>query len=153
MIQSVIGRHARQIIPNGGDRRTQSQHADSCDIKKIVERCIKNGINPGRVPEIGDITGLGRRIDYAEAFAIVEQASVSFAEVPAKIRAHFDNDPLQFISALEDPSRMAEMITLGLRTPPEGWVPPVPPLVVTGGTDTKPSESGKKPEQKPEEKK
>src|SRR5262245_32664589 len=79
---------------------TQQQFAEESDINTIVERFGLSGELPSIVslPSYGDFTGIS---DFQSAMNAVVAAEKSFMELPAKLRARFDNDPqklLEFVA-------------------------------------------------------
>lgn len=86
---------------------------DEVDINTIVRRFGLTGELPGDVamPRSGDFAGAP---DFHTSMNLVRQAQEEFLRVPAEVRARFANDPGLFLAAFEDPSRRAELESLGL---------------------------------------
>ena len=93
--------------------RTQQQFRDECDINNILERFNVTGQLPaGTVqPQYGDFSGI---TDYQSALNAVMAAQDSFLQLPAKVRARFDNDPALFVDFASDEANKDEMKALGL---------------------------------------
>jgi phage internal scaffolding protein len=93
--------------------RTQQHFRDECDINRILERFNVTGQLPiGSVqPQYGDFSGI---TDYQSALNAVMAAQDSFLELPAKVRARFDNDPALFVEFASDEANRDEMKALGL---------------------------------------
>jgi len=93
--------------------RTQQHFRDECDINTILERFnITGQLRVGSVqPKYGDFSGI---TDYQSALNAVMAAQDSFLELPAKIRAKFDNDPALFVQFASDEANRDEMKTMGL---------------------------------------
>ena len=93
--------------------RTQQQFRDECDINHILERFNITGQRPraGLQPEYGDFSGI---TDYQSALNAVMAAQDSFLQLPAKVRAKFDNDPALFVEFASDEANKDEMKALGL---------------------------------------
>jgi len=93
--------------------RTQQHFRDECDINTILERFNITGQLPvGSVqPQYGDFSGI---TDYQSALNAVMAAQDSFLQLPAKIRAKFDNDPALFVEFASDEANKDEMKALGL---------------------------------------
>jgi len=93
--------------------RTQQHFRDECDINTILERFNITGQLPaGSVqPQYGDFSGI---TDYQSALNAVMAAQDSFLELPAKIRAKFDNDPALFVEFASDEANKDEMKAMGL---------------------------------------
>lgn len=121
----------------------QQQFREETDINTIVERFGLTGEMPDdfKMPVSGDFTGI---TDYHSAMNTVRQAEEAFLQIPAGIRAEFNNDPGRLMSFLEDDKNRAKAMELGLvPKPPEvdrtgapvlregDPVPPQPPSVKT----------------------
>ena len=90
------------------------------------------GISPVRPVDPARF-GTGEPMTYAEAFALVQDAKRQFDSLPPLVRDKFRNNPAQLFDFVQDPANREECIKLGLVEPPTST-----PLVVTGGSDTKP---------------
>jgi phage internal scaffolding protein len=93
--------------------RTQQSFRDECDINNILRKFNVTGQLPvGSVqPQYGDFSGI---TDYQSALNAVMAAQDSFLELPAKIRAKFDNDPALFVEFASDEANRDEMKAMGL---------------------------------------
>jgi len=93
--------------------RTQQSFRDECDINNILKRFNVTGELPlGSVqPQYGDFSGI---TDYQSALNAVMAAQDSFLQLPAKVRAKFDNDPALFLEFASDEANKDEMKALGL---------------------------------------
>lgn len=91
---------------------SQSEALD-CDINEIVRRFGITGVLPQnfRPPQYGDFTGIS---DYRTALQAVRDAGESFMEMPAELRARFNNDPGVLIEFLADEANREEAVRLGL---------------------------------------
>lgn len=89
---------------------------DEVDINTIVRRFGLTGKLPEdvRAPTYGDFTGIG---DYQQALNAVIAADAAFMEMPAEVRARFDNDPARFVDFCSDKANADEMAKLGLLSP------------------------------------
>lgn len=99
---------------------TQQQFKDDCDINTIMERYGVTGELPINVrqPLSEDFV---EAFDFQSAQNALIEAKASFMEMPAKIRARFENDPAKFIAFFEDEANREEGERLGLinpKTPP-----------------------------------
>lgn len=101
--------------------KTQQNQKDDCDINTIVRRFGLTGQLPDnvRVPQYGDFTGVQ---DFQTAVNAVRSASESFMELPAELRARFDNDPQKLLEFVANGDNRDEAVKLGLVKPP----PPAP---------------------------
>jgi len=86
---------------------------DECDINNILRQFNVTGQLPsGSVqPQYGDFSGI---TDYQSALNAVMAAQDSFLQLPAKVRAKFDNDPALFVEFASDEANKDEMKALGL---------------------------------------
>jgi len=93
--------------------RTQQSFRDECDINNILRQFNVTGELPtGSVqPQYGDFSGI---TDYQSALNAVMAAQDSFLQLPAKVRAKFDNDPALFVEFASDEANKDEMKALGL---------------------------------------
>jgi phage internal scaffolding protein len=93
--------------------RTKQSFRDECDINNILRQFNVTGQLPvGSVqPQYGDFSGI---TDYQSALNRVMAAQDSFLQLPAKIRAKFDNDPAVFLDFASDEANKDEMKALGL---------------------------------------
>jgi phage internal scaffolding protein len=93
--------------------RTKQSFRDECDINNILKQFNVTGQLPvGSVqPQYGDFSGI---TDYQSALNAVMAAQDSFLQLPAKVRAKFDNDPALFVEFASDEAHKDEMKALGL---------------------------------------
>lgn len=97
--------------------RTVQSEKQSCDINFIVAQYRRTGVLPhmaARMPVFGDVSDVG---DFREAIERVEATKAWFAKLPAKVRGRFENDPVELMDAVGDPSRFEELQALGLFGP------------------------------------
>ncbi|MEO5368177.1 MAG: hypothetical protein H7831_17860 [Magnetococcus sp. WYHC-3] len=100
--------------------RTKQAHRDECDINRIMGKYHKTGVitNLNRTPAVyGDFS---RVQSYQDAINIVFNAEHMFSQLPAKLRAQFDNDPAVFLAYAENPLNRAKMAEMGLLGGAEG---------------------------------
>ena len=105
------------LDPEGN--RTQQQFRDECDINVIVKRFGLTGELPSnfRAPMQGDFSDIG---DFQSAMEAVRNAEEAFMQMPAALRARFENDPGRLIDFLSDEKNRDEAVNLGLvNKPPE----------------------------------
>jgi len=132
-----IGKHAIKFT---GESKTQQQFKDETNINNIMARYEKTGLIDhlnNRAPNYGDFTEVD---DYQSAVNKIMLADEYFMELPAKIRAHFNNNPAEFLEFTENPENMDAMIEMGL-----AYAPEPPPEVA------EPSEPEITPQAPPEE--
>lgn len=103
----------------------QQNQKDDADINIIVKR-MGVGIPPpmtARIPLSGEFLEI---TDYREAIELTMKAEKAFNQLPAKVRARFENDPGQFLDFMDDPENGAEMVALGLAVPRPQEAPEAP---------------------------
>jgi len=91
----------------------QQNQKEDADINVIVKR-MRIGIPPPmteRLPLQGEFEAVN---NFHDAMNLVVQAQTAFNQVPAAIRARFDNDPGKFLDFVEDPANAKELVHLGL---------------------------------------
>lgn len=95
----------------------QQQFKDDVDINVLLERFKVTGVMPQSVmlPQYGDFRGVD---DYRSAQDAIRKAHNAFMDLPAKLRARFDNDPQKLLEFVSDDKNRDEAIKLGLV--PEG---------------------------------
>lgn len=98
-----------------GPALTKQAHKGECDINLIMSRYERQGVidHLNRFGgNYGDFTMAPS--SYHEALEIVRRAGEMFMDLPAKVRARFDNDPGTFVEFAEDPANLGELRELGL---------------------------------------
>lgn len=106
--------------------RTMQAQQSECDINNIMAKFQRTGlidfVNANQ-PKYGDVTGL----DFETAVNNVAKTREWFAQLPAKWRSRFDNDPGLFLDFINDPENRPEAIQLGLieEAPPAAAADPV----------------------------
>lgn len=104
---------AHEGLSFSGNGRTKQAHKDECDVNKIVKRFEKTGVL-AHVAASQAAYGDFSPIEYRDAVEIVMKADQAFAELPARVRARFGNDPQAFLEACENPAFRDEFEALGL---------------------------------------
>lgn len=124
--------------------RTKQEFTKEVDINNIMKRFEMSGYDPTvlpvtkRVPLAGDFTQFPE--SYHAALNFVNQANDAFMELPAELRARFENDPQKWLKFVDDPANEAELIELGLVLPAE--VPALSPDSGGSPKDPKPESGG-----------
>jgi len=111
-IRSSFNRPPRQQITFTGPGRTKQSFKDECDINTIMRRYQVTGALTHlaqREPQYIDATGH----DFTNAMHIIAEAKSRFAELPAEIRAEFDNDPAQLLDFVHDPANIDQAVEWG----------------------------------------
>lgn len=106
--------------------RTQQQFRKDADINNIMAKYQKTGqidYLSRRQPMYADFANLG---DFHQNMTLVARAKQSFAELPARIRDRFNNDPAALLKFIENPNNKAEAIELGIIAPEKAPENPSP---------------------------
>lgn len=106
------------------DESLAQQHmAEDADINTIVKRFGLTGHMPqgAKLPTYGDFTGV---TDFRSALEAVQYAEETFGELPADLRARFQNDPQLYLEFASDPANQQEIYDLGLAERPRSSNPP-----------------------------
>lgn len=95
---------------------TDQSQAPECDINNIMARYMKTGLFDfvsQHQPQYGDFTGL----EFGQMQDQIVQAKNMFADLPAKLRDRFSNDPAKFLDFFNDPGNALEAAKMGLLAP------------------------------------
>lgn len=114
---------ARVQLGNFAPSLTKQSFRDECNINKIVSRYKQTGVmshQSAKQPHYMDAT---TAVSYEQAFDIVQQAEAAFAQLPAKVRRNFGNDPGAFAAFASDPANIDQMREWGLAAPAESPAP------------------------------
>mgnify|MGYP000741555864 CR=1 FL=1 len=106
------------------ETRTEQSHAKRVNINSIMAKVARGGMAPIKSgsPLYGDFSNVG---DYQQCKDRIIAAQMDFNQLPANIRAEFDNDPAKLIAYLNNPENEQDAIDQGL-LPGEGTeAPPV----------------------------
>lgn len=103
---------------------TKQSFAEECDINNIMRKYETTGVVDhvaAKPPQFGDFMSA---YTFQESMNAVIDAENMFAQLPARIRDRFGNDPEQLLRFLEDDKNRAEAIELGIVAPPPADPPP-----------------------------
>lgn len=128
---------------NTDESLTQQSDAKDCDINIIMKRYGVTGQLPQVTvqPMYGDFTDV---TDYREAVERIKAADTLFAQIPAKVRKEFDNNPAKFFAFANDPKNADELLKMGLAIKRQtDTITPTPVITPTPEPAPKPDE-GKK---------
>lgn len=102
-------------IPAGqhGESMTVQSMAEEADINVILRRVGIGGQVPQnfRLPQYGDYEGIS---DFQSALGAVMEASGQFMQLPASVRAQFQNDPQVFLDFTVNPANIDALRKMGL---------------------------------------
>lgn len=96
--------------------RTKQSFAKEVNINNIMRRYVKTGAITHfakHQPQYADVTG----IDFQSALLLVTDVQQMFAELPAELRAKFDQKPEAFLDWIQDDANKEEAERLGFRDP------------------------------------
>lgn len=136
-LYDLVARSNAAVVADYGPSYTVQSDAADADINNIVERFGLTGRLPTglRMPEYGDFDLPAG--DYYSALLAVKEADALFMQLPAELRAQFQNDPGQFVAFATDPANVDELRSMGLLdTPPVQFVEAPAP---TAPIDTPPA--------------
>jgi len=100
---------------------TKQSFKDECDINVLMARYESTGQLPNLnevAPQYLDCTGQ----EFNEHMNFIAGAKSLFAELPARIRSRFENDPAQFLDFCSAEKNRPELAEMGLLKPVEEWV-------------------------------
>ena len=101
----------------GHSRTKQAPHAE-CDINNIMQKYQKTGVLDHINHHQGDYSDFLSATSYHESMNAVLEAQNAFDSLPSSVRSRFNNNPGDFLAYVHNPNNAAEMVTLGLATPP-----------------------------------
>jgi len=92
---------------------TEQAHKDTCNVNNIIRKYARTGaiehikyIEPTYL----DTSGADLKTAMDRVIAIQQK----FDKIPAKVRKHFDNDPVKFLNFYNDPNNKDEANKIGL---------------------------------------
>lgn len=96
--------------------RTKQSFREETDINQILDRYSKTGIID-HVQNHGGYSDMPSGLDYQLAMQLSIDAQHAFDALPAQIRKEFDNDPMKFLTFVENPENVERMRELGMLHP------------------------------------
>lgn len=106
---------------SGSEDKTMQSFKGDCDINALVKRFGITDVIPvaRQIAEFGefDLTA-----DMHTLMNQVRRGESAFQELPAEWREKFGNDPVDFLDALHNPERHAELVSAGIVKAPEAPV-------------------------------
>lgn len=90
---------------------TEQHHRDEVDTSKLVSRWMQTGIPPTHQRKDGWY-GVVPALDFHMAKNTVARAEQSFNQLPAVVRAQFNNDPQSFLAFAGDEENTDELIEM-----------------------------------------
>ncbi len=110
-----------------GTSLAKQSFKEECDINTIMRKYEKSGLIAHLNKHQGQYGNFIGFQDYHASQNQILEARESFATIPAKIRAKFNNDPATFLEFAQNPDNLDQMIEMGL-------APPKPPGPLTEAT-------------------
>lgn len=106
----------RRPFITSGKTRVQQHFREECDINNIVKSGKVN--DPFRVtdrkPQFGDFASVP---EYQEAQNLIVESLLLFESLPSRIRARFQNDPVEYLAFVNDQGNYDEAVKLGMIIP------------------------------------
>lgn len=115
--KKAVRRKSRVAKKFNAPSLTEQYHRDEIDTSVLVRRWMNTGIPPTHQRRDGWY-GIVPAIDFHTAKNTVMRAEQSFNELPARIRAQFNNDPQSFLAFAGDEENQEELLEI-LGPPPE----------------------------------
>lgn len=117
--------------------KTEQSHLHEVNINDIIARYNRTGVlgDPFKEYSEGVFSDVSSIEDFHTAQNQMVEAKASFDALPSKLRKRFNNDALQLLDFLADPTNDDEAVKLGLKV--FKGVGTGTPLDVTVPTDTK----------------
>lgn len=107
----------------GTEVMTKQSHKDECDIYRILNQYQRTGIITHVQKARARYDDLPDSMDYQQSLHIIMEAEQAFSALPAKVRAHFDNDPGAFLQSFADPKQHDTLREFGLLKPAQAPAP------------------------------
>lgn len=123
---------------------TKQSFKDECDINNIVRRfeATQSWDHVSDKLKQGYFDDLPSGLDLHMAYNILQQSEEAFMALPAAVRAQFENDPVKFVDAFNNPTeeQQAKFIELGLAVDNRPKDTPPTRVEVVNPTPPKPAE-------------
>lgn len=105
----------------------RQEFKDECDINTILARYPTQGPpRPWASPPTLRYGDFADAPDFLDAQLLVKQAEEQFNQLPANVRARFNNSPVELLRFVHDDKNLDEARTLGLLKAESKPPPPVP---------------------------
>jgi hypothetical protein len=109
------------VTPAHEESLTQQNTQDDTDINLIVQRYTQTGQMPvmNKPPMFGDFTNVPT---FVQALDMIKEGEAAFMTLPARVRAEFDNDPAEWLDAVQEAGEAGnkgELKRLGIYVAPE----------------------------------
>lgn len=112
-LRSAYSKKRRYSIDLSEGNGAKQSFKTECDINFIMAKFTKTGTIE-HVNKHQASYGFASSHDLKESMAQIQTASDMFDELPAKLRAKFNNSPGEFLDFVQDEANLDEMHELGL---------------------------------------
>lgn len=96
----------------GEESLTKQSHAAECDLNRIMERALKQGMLPPMSNQQGTYADVSEMGDFQVAHNKLRNASDFFHSLPASVRRQFDDSVKSFLEWSAEPANFAELAAL-----------------------------------------
>jgi phage internal scaffolding protein len=108
-------KHPRVVLDcSASVDRTKQSMKDECDVNGIIGRFAKTGLLTPVNKDPGIYVDVSEMGDYKESLHQVDMANEMFMQLPAVVRAKFENDPAVFLDYASDETNNQDMVDMGL---------------------------------------
>lgn len=114
---TAYGKKIKYRYKSNAPTLTEQAHKDSTDINKIIEKYKRTGVME-HIARTQPKYDVATPYDYHEAMNVIANANSEFEKIPAKIRAMFNNNPMDFFEFVQDEKNIEKMQDLGLAYKP-----------------------------------
>lgn len=138
--KTAYGDRERQQFATTGESMTQQHFAQEADIKTIIKKHDRTGIISHVARGVARYGDYSETNEFREALDLVSNANASFMELPAEVRAMFDNDAGDFFEFATDPKNGEKMVQMGLKEAPPSPETSSEPTKTSSNDDVKSDE-------------
>lgn len=133
--------HLRRRVASNttGPSMTKQSFKDECDINRILNQFQRTGIVNHITQRQPQYLDLPSNVDYQSSMNTIIQAQQIFADLPALVRDHFQNDPARFLRAFSDEKQHDKLREFGFLR--EKVASQHPTALSAAGTQAAPSQA------------
>lgn len=100
--------------PEDAVKLTQDSDKDKCDLRQILHGILKSGdLSPLNVQVPSGDLDLTTLPSFEEAHKIICDANSTWESIPARVRAQFNHNQLEFLGFMENPDNREAIAELG----------------------------------------
>lgn len=142
----MSGLRLRVVSDDWGESPVVQSDKESADLNVIVAQWLRGEyVPPVPEPLFADVTQFE---SYQDVLNVVASVRQTFENLPAWLRAEFENSEVKFVEYMTDPNTLAERVELGLsQSPPKGEGGSSPEAAPAGGQGGGAPASGQDPAQ------